>query len=195
MGVSCAKMMKDKILQQSIALFEKNGFSETSIQDIVNMLGVTKGTFYYYFTSKEQLLMQIHLQYIDNILEQQRRIIDHSDKSWKEKLFDVVYMLIHQIESHGASARIFFRELINVKGDFLNKILAKRDQFRFNFQYLIEQGIANGEFRDDLPADMMTFAVLGACNWSYMWFKPEGPVLDNEVACIFVEVFLNGMKK
>lgn len=100
--------MKDKILQQSIALFEKKGFSETSIQDIVAALGVTKGTFYYYFTSKEQILMQIHLQYIDTILEKQRQIMDHPDKTWQEKLFDVVHMLIHQIEPQGASARIFF---------------------------------------------------------------------------------------
>ncbi|MFT9846990.1 TetR/AcrR family transcriptional regulator [Aneurinibacillus sp. REN35] len=187
--------MKEKILQQSIALFERNGFSETSIQDIVTTLQVTKGTFYYYFTSKEQLLTQIHLQYIDSILEKQRHIIDDPDKTWKEKLFDVVHMLIQQIEAQGASARIFFRELINIKGAFLDELLTKRDQFRFTFQYLIEQGIENGEFRSDLPADMMTFAVLGACNWSYMWFKPEGPVPDSEVAHTFVEMFLNGMKK
>ncbi|MBN6189117.1 TetR family transcriptional regulator [Aneurinibacillus sp. BA2021] len=187
--------MKDKILQQSIALFEKKGFSETSIQDIVAALGVTKGTFYYYFTSKEQILMQIHLQYIDTILEKQRQIMDHPDKTWQEKLFDVVHMLIHQIEPQGASARIFFRELININGAFLDEILAKRDQFRFHLQYLIEQGIKQGEFRDDLPADMMTFAVLGACNWSYMWFKPDGPLPDSAVARTFVEIFLHGIKK
>jgi AcrR family transcriptional regulator len=187
--------MKEKIVQQSIALFEKKGFSETSIQDIVDALGVTKGTFYYYFTSKEQLLIQIHLEYINDLLSKQQQIIDRPDRSWKEKLFDVTYMLLHLIESKGASARIFFRELINIKSEQLDEILAKRDRFRLNVQYLIEQGIESGEFRDDLRADMMTFAVLGACNWSYNWFNPEGPIPDHEVARTFVEMFLNGMKK
>lgn len=55
--------MKDKIVEQSVLLFEKEGFSHTSIQDIVDELGVTKGTFYYYFSSKEQLLMEIQDDY------------------------------------------------------------------------------------------------------------------------------------
>ena len=60
--------VKEKITAQSIRLFEKKGFTETSIQDIVDSLGVTKGTFYYYFSSKEELLMDIHLGYIDELL-------------------------------------------------------------------------------------------------------------------------------
>jgi AcrR family transcriptional regulator len=38
--------MKEKIIQQSIQLFGEKGFKETSIQDIVDSLSVTKGTFY-----------------------------------------------------------------------------------------------------------------------------------------------------
>ena len=49
------KRMKGKITQVSIQLFEQKDFSETSIQDICDGPGVTKGTFYYYFTSKEEL--------------------------------------------------------------------------------------------------------------------------------------------
>lgn len=187
--------MKDRIIKHSIALFEKKGFSETSIQDIVDTLGVTKGTFYYYFTSKEQLLTQIHLQYIDHILEHQRRIIEQPDKSWREKLSDVICMLIQQIGVRGGSARIFFRELLHITGGDLSAMKGKRDQFRFNFQLIIEQGMESGEFRNDLPADMMTFGVLGACNWCYTWFKPDGPVSDTEIASIYTEMFLNGLNK
>ncbi|MES9741731.1 helix-turn-helix domain-containing protein, partial [Priestia megaterium] len=54
--------MKDLMMERSIQLFAQKGFKETSIQDIVNELNVTKGTFYYYFKSKQELLMDIHLQ-------------------------------------------------------------------------------------------------------------------------------------
>src|SRR6478752_6619827 len=40
--------MKDLMMERSIQLFAQKGFKETSIQDIVNELNVTKGTFYYY---------------------------------------------------------------------------------------------------------------------------------------------------
>ena len=64
--------MKEEITRHSVKLFQQKGFSETSIQDIVDSLGVTKGTFYYYFKSKEQLLMEIHSRYIDDLLHRQK---------------------------------------------------------------------------------------------------------------------------
>jgi len=78
--------VKEKITAQSIRLFEKKGFTETSIQDVVDSLGVTKGTFYYYFSSKEELLMDIHLGYIDGLLYNQEQILNDASKSYKEKL-------------------------------------------------------------------------------------------------------------
>ena len=48
--------MKRKIIEESIDLFDKKGFNNTSIQNIVDSIGVTKGTFYYYFSSKQELL-------------------------------------------------------------------------------------------------------------------------------------------
>lgn len=92
----------------SIELFEQNGFSETSIQDIVDALGVTKGTFYYYFTSKEELLMDIHLRYIERLLDEEERIISDKRRSVREKLYDIIFMLIHNVERQGREARIFF---------------------------------------------------------------------------------------
>jgi AcrR family transcriptional regulator len=187
--------VKEKIIAASIALFEQKGFSETSIQDIVDMLGVTKGTFYYYFKSKEELLMDIHLRYIEGLLENQKRIMEDSAKTIKEKVFEIVYMLIHNIEKQGRQARIFFREMKHLNEEHLKKIVEKRDLFRYNLQLLIEEGMRNGELRDDLPPSIATLTVLGAANWSYQWFRPDGELNDFEVAKHMVAILLEGMEK
>ncbi|WHX98796.1 TetR/AcrR family transcriptional regulator [Neobacillus sp. DY30] len=185
--------MKDKITEHSINLFEKRGFKETSIQDIVDSMGVTKGTFYYYFSSKEELLMDIQLGYINYLLEKQRKILD-DNKSCKEKLFDIVYMLISNIKIKGSAAKIFFREMKNLNEERLALIVPKRDEFRLNVEKILNEGIQNGEFQADLNAHIVTFGILGASNWSYQWFNPEGPSTDREVAEIFVEMILEGIK-
>lgn len=182
-------------MEASIALFEQNGFSETSIQDIVDALGVTKGTFYYYFKSKEELLMDIHLGYIEGLLEKQKKIIDDPAKSIKEKVLDIVYMLIHNIEKQGRQARIFFREMKHLNEEHLRKIVEKRDLFRYELQSLIEKGIKSGEFREDLHPSIATLTVLGAANWSYQWFRPDGELSDFEVAKQMVAILLEGMEK
>ncbi|MGJ7912745.1 TetR/AcrR family transcriptional regulator [Neobacillus sp. LXY-1] len=186
--------MKEKLVGQSIRLFEKKGFSETSIQDIVDSIGVTKGTFYYYFSSKEELLMDIHLGYIDELLVQQEQIFNDQQKTCKQKLSEIVYMLITDIKTQGSSAKIFFREMKNLSPERLAVVIPKRDKFRYNLEDLIKKGMQAGEFRSDLNPVIITFGILGVTNWSYQWFNPNGPCTDQEVAEIFVEMILKGIQ-
>lgn len=186
--------MKEKITEESIRLFEKKGFSETSIQEIVDALGVTKGTFYYYFSNKEELLMDIHLSYIDGLLHHQESILNDSTKNCKEKLFEIVYLLIHTIQDQGPSARVFFREMRHLSKENLETIIPKRDNIRFNIERLLREGVERGEFRPDLKVEIVTFGILGITNWSYQWFNPKGEVTDREVAEIFVKMILSGIE-
>lgn len=186
--------MKEKITEQSVFLFEKKGFTETSIQDIVDAIGVTKGTFYYYFSSKEELLMDIHLRYIDEMLSNQNKIVDNDALSSKEKLLAIVQMLIGNIKTQGASAKIFFREMSNLNEERLAEIIPKRDQFRLTIEKVIKDGIDNGEFRKSLNVPIVTFGILGIANWSYQWFNPEGSMSDHEVAEVFTEMILTGIE-
>lgn len=185
--------MKEKITEHSINLFEKKGFSETSIQDIVDSLGVTKGSFYYYFSSKEELLMDIHLRYIDELLDRQEKILAENS-SCKLRLFDIVYMLISSIKTKGSPAKIFFREMRHLSDERLAQIVAKRDKFRLNVEGLVREGMETGEFRQEINPVIVTFGILGAANWSYQWFNPEGKVTDRQVAEIFVEMILKGIE-
>jgi TetR/AcrR family transcriptional regulator, cholesterol catabolism regulator len=191
--IARTKAVKDKITEQSIRLFEKKGFTETSIQDIVEGLGVTKGTFYYYFSSKEELLMDIHLGYINQLLDTQGEILNEL-MSCKQKLFEIVYMLIRDIKIQGPAAKIFFREMKNLSNERLSIIVPKRDQFRLNIENLLNEGIEKGEFRADLNAHIVTFGILGVANWSYQWFNPNGESTDHEVAGVFVEMILEGIQ-
>lgn len=185
--------MKEEITKQSVKLFGEKGFSATSIQDIVDALGVTKGTFYYYFSSKQQLLADIHLLFIDDILTREKEIFADPGKDCKTKIYEIVRMLIRNIEMQGPAARVFFREMRHLKEEQVSEVMEKRDQFRLYLQKVVETGIENRELRSDLRADIVTFAILGMCNWSYFWFEPDGPVSDEKVAVIYTEMVLNGV--
>lgn len=185
--------MKDRLTKQSILLFEKKGFNQTSIQDITSVLEVTKGTFYYYFDSKEQLLMDIHHDYITNLLERQHRIVDDEHMSQKEKLVKIVHLLISDIADRGPSARVFFREIRNLADVNIDAIKQKRNQFRLNVEKVIKEGSREGEFRSGLRADMLAFGILGATNWSYNWYQANGEVTPDELTKIYTDMILTGI--
>jgi AcrR family transcriptional regulator len=62
---------KQHVLRKAHQLFIEKGFQATSIQDILEYSGISKGTFYNYFSSKNELLMAICKKYLAD-LEKQR---------------------------------------------------------------------------------------------------------------------------
>jgi AcrR family transcriptional regulator len=62
--------LKDIIVHESLKLFSLNGFSSTSIQDILSAANTSKGGFYNHFSSKEDLFFQV---------------LDEARKIWRER--------------------------------------------------------------------------------------------------------------
>jgi AcrR family transcriptional regulator len=187
--------MKQKIMEASIQLFDQNGFKSTSIKDIVDSIGVTKGTFYYYFASKEELLKDIHLIYIEELLEQQEHILSNPRTDCTYKLYEIVLTLIRNIRTKRQSARIFFREIRHLTEENLDDIRFKRNEYRNNVENLIQEGITRKEFKEGVRADILTFGILGMTNWSYYWYNHKGEVSEEQAAEIFLEMILHGIKR
>ncbi|QCR32672.1 TetR/AcrR family transcriptional regulator [Lysinibacillus sp. SGAir0095] len=186
--------MRGRIIKESIDLFDKKGFSKTSIQDIVDTIGVTKGTFYYYFKSKQELLRDIHLNYIKELLKEQEIILRDEYISFEEKMQKLIYLIIKNIRVHGKSARVFNREVRHLDEEQVKSVNVYRKEFRFNLQKLIEEGIEKGEFREHLRSDIVIFGILGMVNRSYNWYKPDGEVTEEELVSIYMDLILNGIK-
>src|SRR3984957_14172445 len=53
---------RERILDAALNLFIEKGFDKTSLREIAEQLGVTKAALYYHFTSKDDILMALHLR-------------------------------------------------------------------------------------------------------------------------------------
>lgn len=184
--------MKEELTKQSVKLFEKKGFTATSIQDIVNSLSVTKGTFYYYFTSKETLLRDIYFQYMNDLLRRQESILD-SEETFRNKLIKVVELLIYDIQTQGANARVYFREMLHLTEENITTITNKRKKFHLNIEQIIIDGKKNKEFRNGLDPKVTAYAILGITSWSYEWFNASGKVSPQELASMYIKFILHGI--
>lgn len=67
---------KNEILDAAENLFTTKGYNETSIIDIVEKVNVAKGTFYYYFKSKEEILDEVLLRLINEDIERMKRVLN-----------------------------------------------------------------------------------------------------------------------
>jgi AcrR family transcriptional regulator len=78
-------VMKNEILDFSEELFFKKGYAKTTIVDILKKTKIAKGTFYYYFKSKEEVLDEIVKRIVKNNIEKAKKIINKENISTKDK--------------------------------------------------------------------------------------------------------------
>ncbi len=70
---------RQSLLDFATTQFAANGFHPTSVADIVDGVGVGKGVFYWYFPSKDALLLEILKEALHNLRRAQQAAIDDLD--------------------------------------------------------------------------------------------------------------------
>lgn len=68
---------KAEIILSARRLFQTRDYEKTTMQDVMNELGIAKGTIYYYFKSKEDLLDAVIDQMADEAYEKMEHVVKH----------------------------------------------------------------------------------------------------------------------
>ena len=88
---------KNEIIDTASCIFAQKGYDKTSVNDILNAIGIAKGTFYHYFKSKEEVLDAVIAKATDMIAQQAEEVINNSGMSPEDKLLGVFMSM--QIEN------------------------------------------------------------------------------------------------
>lgn len=77
---------RNEILDVSERLFHIKGYEKCTVNDVLKEVNIAKGTFYYYFKSKEEVLDGVVLRYTDIVIRRANEILAKVDFSPEEKL-------------------------------------------------------------------------------------------------------------
>jgi TetR/AcrR family transcriptional regulator len=180
-----------EILKSAAAAFRTRGYHATSVDDIAQTLRMTKGSLYYYFKNKEEILYVCHDHTLDLLLRALRDI-QAGEQSPQAKLRDVViaFVLLMTEELHGTAAVTL--DLKELSPPLRRKITSKRDRFDRAVRRIIRQGIDEGVFRS-IDAKFTTFAIMGGINWIPHWFDPSGKSDARAIGVAFADFFVAGL--
>lgn len=84
---------KVEILDTAERLFTTKGYAQTTILDILNEIGIAKGTFYYYFKSKEEVMTSIISRIVDERVLIAKKIADDPQLPAIQKLLNIIVSL------------------------------------------------------------------------------------------------------
>ena len=104
------------ILDAAVELFAEKGIEATSVQQITEKCGISKGAFYLHFKSKEQLTVAILDYFMQNaLLKIDQSVINTNSND--EKLYQYYYESLSYFQQYKSLALIFLREQMADVGD------------------------------------------------------------------------------
>lgn len=154
------KERRTEILSAAEELFRNQGYVNTTVDAIIRQVGVAKGTFYYYFKSKEDILDAIVHQMVDQICEEYKKIANEPKMSAMDKMRQMLRGKNRLLESESELMENLHRpenrelhERINVE------IILKVAPI---FAQVIEQGKKEAAFDVENPLETLQFLLAGS---------------------------------
>lgn len=186
------KSTKERILEASLQLFHKQGYHGVTIDQIVQQAGTSKGGFYHYYKSKDELLYEIHDVFISYVIEKAEASYIQTS-SPIEKLSAILHSFMKVFDMYKPYITVFYEESTYLSEEYQNVINEKRDRYRKLIEQVIEEGQKSGDFRKELPANIVTMSIIGMINWTYKWFKQNGPLTMAQITDIFKDLILRSI--
>lgn len=186
-----ASERRQQIVSLAAELFDKSGYTSTTMDDIAREVGVAKPTLYHYFPSKDHILHAIHEEFIDLLIERHEARAKtglRADQLLLEAMADILELM----ETHRGHVRVFFEHHRELPEESRGEVKVKRDRYESYVEGLIRDGIRDGIFRETDP-HLATLATFGMCNWAYQWYRPGKGLRSREVAYQFWNYMVYGI--
>ncbi|MBQ7123329.1 MAG: TetR/AcrR family transcriptional regulator [Oscillospiraceae bacterium] len=185
---------KSKIVSAAWRLFYEQGYDDTTIEDIIEESGTSKGSFYHYFAGKDALLSSLSILFDEKYEEIEEKI--DSEMSAFDKLMyynEELFAMIENRVSIDLLARLYSSQLITKS----EKHLLDRNRIYYK---LLRQTVVSGQEKGELRSDVSANEIVKAyalcergllydwciCNGEYAlkeYSKRMMPIFMSEFRC------------
>lgn len=183
-------LREESILQAAAACFGEQGYRATTLEAVAERLGISRVTLYRYCPSKEELLIRVFERSIA-IFQRGLQQICSQDIPPEEKVRQIIRHQVRLMADHRNFLSVFFSEESHLPPDMAERARGERRAYDTLIEEVIREGVEAGRLAP-LPPKLLSFAILGMCNWLYQWYQPDGPLSAEEVARIFIALVEHG---
>ncbi len=183
----------EAILRAAIKVFARNGFFNSKVSDVAAEAGVADGTVYLYFKNKDDILVSIFNNYMEDALARGRaRLSDIEDPV--EKLRSIIHAHLDGLGRDRDLAVVFQVELRS-STKFMEQFSAtKVAEYLELIRSVIEEGQRKGSFRRKLNTQIVAKVLFGMLDeMATNWVLSKKRYSLASTADTVIDVFLNGI--
>lgn len=188
-----AKQKLREICRIAARVFYEKGYDGASMQDIASAVGLTKAGLYHHIVSKDHLLYEIMNYGMDilqeTVLEKVKNIPDPREKL-RQTIIGHIDLIVR---ARDLEITVILHENRSLKGALHKKINARKREYIHYLEGLIAAVQEQKGGKPMLDSRVAAFALLGIINWLYQWYRPDGPIKQNEIAQTYSDFFFRGL--
>ena len=169
---------KQELLQIAYRMFLQKGYEETSVDEIISQAGIAKGTYYYYFETKEQMLEEVIGMMIGQEIQAAEQILQ-TDLPVPQKILGIITSLRPAPAESPIEEALMKPENIIMHGKILKKLIESVTPL---LSEVVEEGIAEGIFAcDHIPERVRMLLIISSETFD------EGQFSEGDIA-VFIDM-------
>ncbi len=185
-----------ELVRAAATVFRDKGYANATLNDIAEQVGTDRASLYYYVGSKEELFHECVRDVVDQNLDKAKKIVAKR-KSNREKLTDLIEMLLDSYEESYPYIFVYIQEnMSHIAAEeslWATKMTEQTKRVEKLYIDVIEAGMRDGSFRNDLPAVLVANALFGMMNWTHRWYVPNKKFSARQIAQTFTTVLFEGV--
>jgi len=180
----------DTIIDRAASVFARRGFAATSIGDIAEACDCSKSRLYHYFDGKEAILREMLETHVDSLLDRLRPVL-YRELDPRQRFTQMVKLFLEVYSVSRDRHVVLLTCLDALPEEQRQSIIAKQRQLIAHVRDALLQ-IRPDIAEDRVISQIDTMLFFGMINWTYTWYKAEGPVSPEALADRVVALFLGG---
>jgi TetR/AcrR family transcriptional regulator, cholesterol catabolism regulator len=181
------------VVRTAARVFAQRGYHGTSIDDLLEATGLTRGGLYHYMQGKQDLLTAVLDDLMDPLLERTAAILAEP-ASPEEHLRAMTRAWIEHVAAHRDHMVVFNQERRTLERDAdWTHVRAARRAFEEQLAGVLARGVDEGDFRATDP-QLTLLALLGMGNHTAQWYAPGGRLSADAIADGYLELLLDGIR-
>ena len=163
-----------QILGCAAGLFRAQGYAAVSLRDIAKGVGLTTGSLYYHFGSKEEIVSEILEQGHLRVLRDVERNVEllGSDADPRELIRAAIHTHISCLIGDDSFPSANIRIFAHVPSEIRHASLGARREYESYWARLIKRCQSGDPAVTDIEPAILINLLFGAMNWTLEWFKP-----------------------
>jgi len=182
---------RELIVSTAAEMFARKGIRSTTVREIADAVGVLSGSLYHYFGSKDDIVREILMSFLDAIRASYAEVLSHGGDAARTLREVVLVSLLVGRQQPDATA-IYQNELryLRESPQFKEVLAAAADVQRVWLE-VIERGVTDGAFRDDIAPRIFHRMIRDAV-WLSGRGHPDAGYSTEQLADAITAVFLDG---